>query len=65
MKNDKKTTFGDIHDYLRRVNGEPEDLETRKRHSETSMITLGESTESLKTWKVLLRAEPCTDGSKE
>lgn len=27
MKNDKKTTFGDIHDYLRRVNGEPEDLD--------------------------------------
>ena len=27
MKNDKKTTFGDIHDYVKRVNGEPEDLD--------------------------------------
>ena len=30
MKNDKKTTFGDIHDYLRRVNGEPEDTDGSK-----------------------------------
>lgn len=34
MKNDKKTTFGDIHDYLRRVNGEPEDLDLKARLKE-------------------------------
>ena len=34
MKNDKKTTFGDIHDYLRRVNGEPKDLDFKAQMKE-------------------------------
>lgn len=34
MKNDKQTTFGNIHDYVKRVNGEPEDLDLKARLKE-------------------------------
>lgn len=46
MKNDKKTTFGDIHDYLRRVNGETEkdlDLKARLKESRALMAQKNEA----------------------
>ena len=39
MKNDKQTTFGNIHDYVKRVNGEPEDLDLKARLKECQTET--------------------------